>query len=98
MVSQITSTSKRLSSSVRLFDIAANLCDDKFKGIYNGKTYHEPDFDEVVKRASNFQVKKMLFASGSLNDSHENFKLSSKSENYYMTIGTHPCHASVYFI
>lgn len=78
----------------RLFDIAANLCDEKFLGIYNGKKYHEQDIDAVLKRAKDYNVTKMLFSAGSILDAHESYKLSQVSKDYYMTVGVHPCRAS----
>jgi TatD DNase family protein len=78
----------------RLFDIAANLCDEKFQGLYNGKKYHEIDIEQVLKRAKDYNVSKMLFSAGSILDAHESFKLSQLSNDYYMTVGIHPCRAS----
>jgi len=80
----------------KLFDIAANLCDEKFQGIYNGKKYHEDDTDEVIERAKQYGVEKMLFASGSIEDLHLSFKLTQKSSDFYTTIGVHPCRAGVF--
>lgn len=77
-----------------LFDIAANLCDEKFQGIYNGKKYHKSDVDFVLKRSHDYNVKKLLFASGHIEDAHISYELSNKSSDYYITIGTHPCRAS----
>jgi TatD DNase family protein len=85
------------SDSYKLFDIAANLCDEKFKGIYHGKKYHEDDTEDVIKRAHNFNVEKMLFASGSIDDLHDSYSLASKGNDYYTTIGIHPCRASVIY-
>ena len=79
----------------KLFDIASNLCDEKFRGIYNGKKYHEDDTEHVLKRASEYNVKKMLFASGHHEDADDSYKLSLKSDHYYITVGVHPCRASV---
>lgn len=78
----------------RLFDIAANLCDDKFKGIYNGKNVHKEDINYVLKRANDYNVNKLLFASGIIEDAHSSYSLSKLSDNYYITIGTHPCMSS----
>lgn len=86
---------KMQSNSYKLFDIAANLSDEKFKGIYNGKKYHEDDTDEVIERATKWQVEKMLFASGCIEDLHLSHKLAEKSEHFYTTIGIHPCRALV---
>jgi len=80
--------------SYKLFDIAANLCDEKFLGIYNGKKYHDEDSDEVVNRAKANHVEKMLFASGCIEDTHHSYNLSQKSEHFYTTIGVHPCRAT----
>ena len=84
------------SNKTKLFDIAANLSDEKFKGIYNGKKYHEDDTEEVIERAKKYNVEKMLFASGCIEDLHISHSLAQKSENFYTTIGIHPCRASVY--
>ena len=79
----------------KLFDIAANLSDEKFKGIYNGKKYHEDDTESVLKRAAEYNVAKMLFAAGNYEDAEESYKLALKSNDYYITIGVHPCRATV---
>jgi TatD DNase family protein len=85
--------SSSLNKSFKLFDIAANLCDEKFNGKYNGKKYHDEDVDEVIDRAQKYNVEKMLFASGCVEDVHDSYILSQKSENFYTTIGIHPCRA-----
>jgi len=66
----------------KLFDIAANLSDEKFKGLYNGKKYHEDDTIDVLKRADKFHVTKMLFAAGCIEDAHDSYNLSKLSCNY----------------
>lgn len=92
------STPQTHKNTYKLFDIAANLCDEKFQGVYNGKKFHEDDTDEVIERAREYGVEKMLFASGSIEDLHLSFKLTQKSEDFYTTIGVHPCRASVRLI
>lgn len=84
-----------IKNNYSLFDIAANLCDEKFQGVYNGKKYHEDDTDEVILRAKDYGVNKMLFASGSIEDLHCSYILSHKSPDFYTTLGIHPCRASV---
>ncbi|KAI0989591.1 hypothetical protein GJ496_001458 [Pomphorhynchus laevis] len=45
---------KLLNKSIAgVFDIAANLTDSMFNGVYHGKKYHESDIQEVVDRAIN---------------------------------------------
>jgi TatD DNase family protein len=88
--------SKKMMSNTndfKLFDIAANLCDEKFKGIYGRTKYHDEDVDEVIARAKKFHVEKMLFASGSLEDAHDSYELTKKGDNFYTTVGVHPCRA-----
>ena len=82
-------------TNLKLFDIAANLCDEKFQGVYNGKKYHDDDTDEVIERAKSYGVHKMLFASGTIEDLFCSYKLSLKSEHFYTTLGIHPCRATV---
>ena len=51
-----------------MFDIAANLSDERFRGEYYGKQCHDSDFDKVIERANMFGVKKLLFAAGFIED------------------------------
>ena len=81
-------------SEYEFFDIAANMCDDEFQGIYHDKKYHESDIDEVLERAKNMGVKKFLFAAGCLEDAKISYELSQKSSDFYITCGIHPCRAS----
>ena len=78
----------------QFFDIAANMCDEEFQGIYHDKKYHESDIDEVLERAKKIGVTKFLFSSGSLEDTKISYELSQKSPDYYITCGIHPCRAS----
>lgn len=95
---KITSTTNKVSKVVlpykRLFDIAANLCDEKFKGIYHNKQCHPDDTEYVLQRAKEYNVTKMLFSAGSINDAHDSWNLSQKSNDYYITVGIHPCRAT----
>ncbi len=79
---------------MKLFDVAANLSDDRFKGIYYGSKLHEPDFDLVIKRANEYGVRKFLFAAGYIHDALDSYQMSLQSEDFYATIGVHPCRSS----
>lgn len=59
-----------------MFDIAANLSDERFKGEYYGKQAHKDDFDKVIERANLFGVKKLLFAAGYIDDAKISYNLS----------------------
>lgn len=59
-----------------MFDIAANLSDERFRGEYYGKQCHDSDFDKVIERANMFGVKKLLFAAGYIEDAKISYQLS----------------------
>ena len=83
-----------LPSSLKFFDIAANLCDDEFEGIYHEKKYHSSDVNEVLFRAEKMNVTHMLFSAGSINDIIKSYELSLKNKNFFISAGIHPCRAS----
>lgn len=74
-----------------MFDIAANLSDPRFKGVYHGKQAHENDFEVVIERAREWGVQKFLFAAGHIEDAEDSYELSKGHDNFYSTIGIHPC-------
>ena len=84
----------KISENIKFFDIAANLCDDEFEGIYHEKKYHESDINEVLARAQKMNVHRMLFAAGSQEDIVKSYELSKLNEHYYISAGIHPCRAS----
>ena len=84
----------KISENIKFFDIAANLCDDEFEGIYHEKKYHESDITEVLARAEKMNVTRMLFAAGSQEDIVKSYELSKLNEHYYISAGIHPCRAS----
>ena len=69
------------------------MADDRFEGVYYGKECHAPDFEKCIARANMFGVKKFLFAAGHIEDAHTSYALSQKSDDFYATIGIHPCRA-----
>jgi len=79
---------------MKLFDIAANMTDQRFFGKYYGKQAHANDWEEVIQRARGYGVRKFLFASISLKDAQESLKLAALSRDFYSTIGIHPTRAS----
>lgn len=69
------------------------MSDDRFAGKYYGRQCHDADFDKCIERANIFGVRKFLFAAGYLADAQISLNLSNRSENFYATIGIHPCRA-----
>jgi len=87
-------------------DIAANLTDGMFSGMYNGTSRHAPDLNVVVRRALDCGVIRTVICSGSLTDSIESLKLIDKQRSkmdfipgsmLYSTVGVHPTRASELF-
>lgn len=90
-----TKLAKGTIPSLKFFDIAANLADDKFKGKYFGKKYHKPDLDDVISRADEFGVDKLLVVGGYIEDTEECVEIIGDRKNWWTTVGVHPCRASV---
>ncbi|KAH3695282.1 hypothetical protein DPMN_082739 [Dreissena polymorpha] len=78
----------------RMIDIGANLTDPVFRGLYRGKQHHEDDFLDMLKRAKDVGVEKIMVTAGCLKDAKEACELVSKHEDIYTTIGCHPTRCS----
>lgn len=87
-------TPSRDWSQFKMFDVAANLSDPTYKGVYRGKQHHPADFEAVIERGRKYGVQKYLFAAGYIDDALESIKLSRGSTDFYATIGVHPCRAT----
>ena len=79
---------------MHLFDIAANLADGRFSGYYHHKQQHKADLDVVLERAKFHSVDKLLIAGTYIKDSLDSYNIAKMNENYYSTIGVHPCRAA----
>ena len=83
-----------------VYDIGANLCDDMFKGEYNGKSYHEADLPLVLARAAEARVGGILCTAGSLTEAQEavslvqaqrlNPAIVQSGMKLFSTVGVHP--------
>lgn len=73
-----------------MIDIAANLTDGMFKGIYNGKQYHIADIVEVLKRAWEAGVDRIIVTGGSLKESKEALAIAETDGRLFCTVGVHP--------
>lgn len=78
-------------------DIAVNLSDPQFQGIYHGKQGHENDFHAVLERAKEQQLTKILVTGTDLSETEEAVKICSEFHSdvleLYCTGGIHPCSA-----
>ncbi|CAG8679749.1 3760_t:CDS:2, partial [Funneliformis mosseae] len=70
--------------------IGANLTDSVFRGIYRGVRAHPDDFTQVLHRARNAGVEKIIVTSGTVNEAHEALELVKNHDDLYMTVGCHP--------
>ncbi|KAI9632991.1 uncharacterized protein MKK02DRAFT_35211 [Dioszegia hungarica] len=77
----------------RYADIAVNLTDPMFQGIYHGKKKHAPDLDAVISRAKSQGVQRMLITGTSLSESREALEMA-KRYDLHCTAGVHPTSTS----
>ncbi|CAM6094856.1 unnamed protein product [Calypogeia fissa] len=75
---------------LKFIDIAANLTDGMFRGMYNGKQYHAADIGTVLKRAWDAGVDRIIVTGGSLLESKEALALADTDGRLYCTVGVHP--------
>ena len=59
-------------------DIAVNLTDPMFEGIYHGKRRHQSDLEAIVQRAKDARVERILITGTSLAESGEALKLAKR--------------------
>ncbi|KAH3677068.1 hypothetical protein WICMUC_001974 [Wickerhamomyces mucosus] len=89
---QLVNSHNNTTNNIRYFDIGVNFTDSMFKGIYNGKTYHKPDLEDVILRAKTFNVQKLLLTGSNLQESKQIISLAGNYPGYlYTTVGVHPC-------
>lgn len=72
---------------MRVSDIAVNLTDPQYTGVYHGKSKHASDLDAVVARAKARGVEKILITGTSLQESREALALAKK---YGQSSGGYP--------
>ncbi|KAL9716304.1 hypothetical protein Ac2012v2_000751 [Leucoagaricus gongylophorus] len=85
-----TSASNPVSlSRLRFIDIAVNLTDPVFRGIYHGKAKHQDDLEEMKKRCQAAGVKSLIITGTSLRESKGAVRLA-KEHDFYATVGCHP--------
>ena len=76
--------------TMKLIDIGANLTDPVFRGVYRDKRKHEDDFNDILKRAADVGITKMIVTGGTLLDSAIAIELCEKKTTLFSTVGCHP--------
>ncbi|XP_037068055.1 LOW QUALITY PROTEIN: putative deoxyribonuclease TATDN1 [Pollicipes pollicipes] len=74
----------------RFIDIGANLTDSMYQGFYNGTSKHPPDLPNVLERAWNAGLKKIIITAGRLQETEEALKLAKTNDALFTTVGVHP--------
>ncbi|OQR99281.1 deoxyribonuclease TATDN1-like protein [Achlya hypogyna] len=87
-----------MTTPIRLIDIGANLTDPMFVGNYRGKQKHESDLTQVLERAFNHHVEKIIVTGGSLSESKEALRLARSHDNLHCTVGVHPTRCSEFLV
>eukprot|EP00252_Welwitschia_mirabilis_P009932 TRINITY_DN22880_c0_g1_i2.p1 TRINITY_DN22880_c0_g1~~TRINITY_DN22880_c0_g1_i2.p1 ORF type:complete len:322 (-),score=59.90 TRINITY_DN22880_c0_g1_i2:223-1188(-) len=77
-------------ATIKMIDIAANLTDGMFKGVYNGKQYHAADIAQVLKRAWDAGIERIIVTGGSLRESREALAIAETDGRLFCTVGVHP--------
>ncbi|UJR36162.1 hypothetical protein I4U23_028896 [Adineta vaga] len=75
---------------LRFIDIGANLTDSMYQGIYGNSKKHEPDLDQVINRAFQAGLDKIIITAGTHHETVQALELCTNHENLYTTCGYHP--------
>lgn len=67
-------------------DIGANLTDEMYQGIYHGSKKHEADLSQVLKRAWEAGLSKMIITGTSLSDSKAAVELAKTNGKIKMIL------------
>lgn len=69
-----------------------------FDGIYNGSRKHDPDRKDVLDRAWNIGVQKIVLTVGTIFDFPSAFKIANSDERLYCTVGCHPTRCGEFLV
>ena len=80
----------------KYIDIGANMLDDMYSGMYNGKTYHAADPDAVLQRAAARGVERLIVTAGSVQETADALSFCTSRSGrtdipeLYSSAGVHP--------
>lgn len=74
----------------RFIDIGANLTDPVFTGIYRGSAKHPNDFAQVLERAWDCGMEKIIITAGTLDEAKRAIEICRTSPRLFTTVGVHP--------
>ncbi|KAK2799458.1 hypothetical protein FQN51_006945 [Onygenales sp. PD_10] len=85
------------SKQLRYIDIAINLGDPVFTGVYHGKKVHEDDMQDIIQRALDIGCQKLMVTGSDLDESRHAVQLAKAHPGIcYATVGVHPCQAKLF--
>lgn len=88
-----------LQSKYKFIDIAVNLTDPMFRGVYRGKQVHDDDLDLVIQRAKDCGMQKMIVTGTTLPECQQAIDLCQKHSGFlYCTVGVHPTHCTEFLV
>jgi TatD DNase family protein len=79
-------------------DIGANLTDEVFDGRYNGSRKHDVDRQQVLDKAWNVGVQKIILTVGTIFDCEPALKIANTDERLYLTTGVHPTRCGEFLV
>ncbi|CAO1403249.1 unnamed protein product [Diamesa serratosioi] len=69
-----------------------------FDGMYNGARKHDADRKDVLERAWNIGVQKIVLTVGTIFDFPSAFKIANSDERLYCTVGCHPTRCGEFLV
>eukprot|EP01105_Mastigella_eilhardi_P020201 TRINITY_DN4791_c0_g1_i2.p2 TRINITY_DN4791_c0_g1~~TRINITY_DN4791_c0_g1_i2.p2 ORF type:complete len:305 (+),score=81.48 TRINITY_DN4791_c0_g1_i2:3-917(+) len=78
-----------------MIDIGCNLIDEQFQGVYS-RQYHDPDLADVVQRAVDVGVEKIVATAGNLEEAQGSLRFCEMfPSRVFTTVGVHPTRCEV---
>lgn len=71
-------------------EIAVNLGDPMFRGVYHEKQKHQDDLENVLQRATDAGVQAQILTAGALSETREVLAVAASRPGLYATAGCHP--------
>lgn len=72
-------------------DIGANLTDEVFDGRYSGSRKHDADRQQVLEKAWQIGMQKIIVTVGTIFDCEPAFKIANTDERIFCTVGKENC-------
>jgi TatD DNase family protein len=69
-----------------------------FDGRYNGSRKHDPDRQQVLEKAWQVGMQKIIITIGTIFDCEPVFKIVEKDERLYSTVGCHPTRCGEFLV